>query len=60
MEILRAILEELARAAIWLALGFLLALGMAFAIAHTIDTWDAPAHPYSGFSPDYHTAHMEK
>lgn len=59
----QALIEFLAavtRALIWLLLGYLLAVGSAFAIAHIIDNWDAPEHPYSGFSPDYHTAHLEE
>lgn len=53
-------LAQVARALIWLLLGYLLAVGSAYAIAHIIDNWDAPEHPYSGFSPDYHTAHLEE
>ena len=52
-------LAQVARALIWLLLGYLLAVGSAFAIAHIIDSWNAPEHPYSGFSPDYHTAHLD-
>ena len=58
-QYLFAVLAELLRALIYLFLGFLLALGFAFAIAHSIDSWNAPEHPYSGFSPDYHTAHLD-
>lgn len=60
MRYLAAILEELARAALWLTIGFLLALGFAFAIAHTIDTWSESEHEHSGFSPDYYTAHLHE
>lgn len=59
MRYLVAILEELARCAIWLTLGFLLALCMAYAIADIIDNWDTPAHPLSGFTPEYSTAHID-
>lgn len=52
-------LAEVAYAIIWLLLGYLLAVGTAYAIAHIIDNWDAPEHPYSGYTPDYHTAHLE-
>lgn len=59
MHYLLAILEELVRAAIWLALGYLLALGTALAIADIYDHWDTPEHPHSGFTPEYHTAHSD-
>lgn len=53
------ILAEIARALIWITLGFLIALGTVYAIAHAMDNWDEPEHPYSGYTPDYHTAHLE-
>lgn len=59
MRYLALILEELARAAIWLILGFLLAIGAAYAIAHAIDTWHADESPYTGFTPEYYTAHVD-
>lgn len=59
MKYLRAIIEELGRAAIWLALGYLLALGSALAIADIYDHWDDAEHPYSGGTPDYHAAHLD-
>lgn len=54
-----AILGELLRMILLLFLGLLLAVGLAFFAAHAIDNWDAPEHPHSGFSPEYHTAHLE-
>lgn len=45
-------LAQIVRALIWLALGYLLAVGSAFAIAHIIDNWDAPEYPHSGYGPN--------
>lgn len=49
-------LAQVTRALIWL----LAAVASAFAIAHIIDNWDAPEHPYNGFTPDYYTAHLDE
>lgn len=52
MKYLSAIIEEIARAAIWLALGYLLALGTALAIADIYVHWDTPEYPHSGYGPN--------
>lgn len=52
MKYLCAIIEEIARAAIWLALGYLIALGTALAIADIFDHWDTPEYPHSGYGPN--------
>ena len=49
-------LAQVARALIWI----LIAVGSAYAIVHILDNWDAPEHPYSGFTPDYYTAHLDE
>lgn len=49
-------LAQVTRALIWL----LAAVASAFAIAHIVDNWDAPEHPYNGFTPDYYTAHLDE
>lgn len=52
-------LAAIARALVWLVLGYLLALGSVYAICHIHDSWNEPMHDHSGFTPDYHTAHVD-
>lgn len=59
MRYLAAFLEELGRAAIWLILGFLLALAYAYAIAVGFENRDNEEHHLSGFTPEYNTAHID-
>ena len=52
---LSEMLDDIFHALKWLvygALAVLVAIGLAFAIAHTAETWDAPEYPYTGFTPD--------
>lgn len=51
MNTIRTILTAL----LW-AIGIPFAvIGLAFAIAHVHDTWDAPEYPHSGYSPEMPT-----
>ena len=50
----------------WAALAYLvtaaavLLLIIAACVAsHVVEHWNDEAHPYSGFTPDYHTAHID-
>lgn len=50
----------------WAALAYLvtaaavlLVIIAAFVVSHVVEHWNDEALPYSGFSPEYHTAHID-
>ena len=51
----------------WAALAYLvtaaaalLAIVAACVASHVVEHWNDEEHPYSGFTPDYHTAHIDE
>ena len=50
----------------WAALAYLvtaaavlLLIIAACVVSHVVEHWNDEPHPYSGFSPEYHTAHID-
>lgn len=45
-------MNEIPEVLLALLLGALVLLGLALAVAHVAEGWDAPEYPHSGYSPD--------
>lgn len=45
-------LIDLLRVLLWLLFLMFCLMALPFVICHIADTWDAPAYPHSGFSPE--------